>query len=76
MAASSSTPAFDSDSDAVDEDDDDDDVDCATPSECLERLERTAWANRTVVPAMDGIGSFLPERKRARVTTARDTARS
>ena len=57
-SSSSSSPA---DSDGED--------DCATPLECLVRLERTVWKNRTVVPAMDGIGSFLPAR-------ARDTARA
>ena len=38
------------------------DNDCKTPQECYNRLEQTIWKNRTVVPAMDGIGMFLPTR--------------
>jgi len=34
--------------------------DCIDEVECFERLERTIWQNRTVVPAMDGI--LLPTR--------------
>lgn len=34
--------------------------DCTDPVECYERLEKTAWQNRIVVPAMDGI--LLPAR--------------
>mmetsp|Transcript_47096 Transcript_47096/g.98755 ORF Transcript_47096/g.98755 Transcript_47096/m.98755 type:complete len:283 (+) Transcript_47096:452-1300(+) len=35
--------------------------DCTDPTECYDRLERTVWQNRTVVPAMDGI--LLPARR-------------
>ena len=48
--------------------DDDDDDDCKTPQECYNRLEQTIWKNRKVVPAMDGIGMFLPTRMRVKVT--------
>ena len=48
----------------LDDDDDDDDDDCKTPQECYNRLEQTIWKNRKVVPAMDGIGMFLPTRMR------------
>lgn len=34
--------------------------DCTEPAECWERVEKTFWQNRTVVPAMDGIA--LPMR--------------
>jgi thioredoxin 1 len=64
-AASSATASSSSPADSAV--DDDDEGDCDTPLECIVRLERTAWKNRTVVPAMDGIGSFLP----ARMATAR-----
>jgi thioredoxin 1 len=36
--------------------------DCINERECYERLEMTVWKDRTVVPAMDGIGNFLPSR--------------
>jgi len=36
--------------------------DCVNERECYERLEMTVWKDRIVVPAMDGIGSFLPSR--------------
>jgi thioredoxin 1 len=45
--------------------------DCDEPRECLLRLERTAWRDRAVVPAMDGIGSFLPARARGQEGTTR-----
>ena len=54
------------------DDDDDDDDDCKTPQECYNRLEQSIWKNRTVVPAMDGIGMFLP--KRMRVKEVQDVA--
>lgn len=34
--------------------------DCIDPVECWERVEKTFWQNRTVVPAMDGV--MLPSR--------------
>mmetsp|Transcript_5776 Transcript_5776/g.11274 ORF Transcript_5776/g.11274 Transcript_5776/m.11274 type:complete len:324 (-) Transcript_5776:432-1403(-) len=34
--------------------------DCIDPVECWERVEKTFWQNRTVVPAMDGI--MMPSR--------------
>jgi len=52
----------------LDDDDDDDDDDCKTPQECYNRLEQTIWKNRKVVPAMDGIGMFLPTRMRVKAT--------
>jgi hypothetical protein len=52
----------------LDDDDNDDDDDCKTPQECYNRLEQTIWKNRKVVPAMDGIGMFLPTRLRVKVT--------
>lgn len=38
--------------------------DCTDAEECWERLERTVWQNRTVVPAMDGV--LLPSRSYGR----------
>lgn len=43
--------------------------DCKSPQECFDRLEQTIWKNRRVVPAMDGIGTFLPERVRTKSRT-------
>lgn len=46
------------------DDNDNDDDDCKTPQECYNRLEQSIWKDRKVVPAMDGIGLFLPTRMR------------